>query len=48
MQLENVIIRNIKKLHVPPKFDNRMHDIALIEISDVKLMDKFRPICLPM
>jgi len=48
MQLENVIIRNIKKLHVPPKFDNRMHDIALIEISDVKLMDKFRPICLPI
>ena len=48
MQTDAVVIRNILKLYVAPKKDNRDHDVVLLEFTDLQMSDRFRPICLPM
>jgi len=48
IQTEETLIRNIKKLHIPPQIDGREHDIAMMEFDDVEFTRRFRPICLPI
>jgi len=48
IQTEDTIIRNIKKLHIAPRIDDRDHDFALLEFNDVEFTARFRPICLPI
>ena len=48
IQTEDTIIRNIKKLHIAPRIDDRDHDFALLEFNDVEFTIRFRPVCLPM
>jgi len=44
---KDTIIRNIQKLHVPPRKAGD-HDFALMEFNEIEFTDRFRPICLPI
>jgi len=48
IQTDQLIIRNIEKVHISPRFHSRDHDFALLEFNDIKFTNRFRPICLPI
>ena len=48
VQTDAVVSRNVLKLYVAPKKDNRDHDVVMLEFTDLQFSDRFLPICLPM